>query len=265
MQEDELSLLQRRWRLTEQNVMSMNDFAFMYRQASLGTRMAFDAWRNRQASAPSPYTNPLMPAGQVLAPPVVYLPPVSYVVPRREMVMPPPMFAPAPAPLPAAPPPRREPVGTCSGCGIGLDFDPPRSQRPLTVRCPRCLADSSFQVCWTCPAVIAYDSTCRHCFERDKARARSNSQLPLIGPSNSDADLAAALLASGAGSYPSSAAAAAGSPAAFASARIPEEKGLSNRAGDNHCFLNVTIQSLWHLKPFRDLFDARPVQHPPSW
>ena len=28
-------------------------------------------------------------------------------------------------------------------------------------------------------------------------------------------------------------------------------KGLSNYAGENNCFLNVTIQALWHLGPFR--------------
>lgn len=28
-------------------------------------------------------------------------------------------------------------------------------------------------------------------------------------------------------------------------------KGLVNLAGENNCFLNVTIQALWHLGPFR--------------
>lgn len=28
-------------------------------------------------------------------------------------------------------------------------------------------------------------------------------------------------------------------------------KGLGNNAGENNCFLNVTIQALWHLGPFR--------------
>ena len=39
-----------------------------------------------------------------------------------------------------------------------------------------------------------------------------------------------------------------------------DEKGLRNRAGENNCFLNVTIQSLWHLQPFRDLFESKPVR-----
>jgi hypothetical protein len=256
-QEDELSLLQRRFRLMEQNVMSSADFAFIYQRASLGTRMAFDAWRNRQAALQQQYSNPLMQGSHVLAPPVVYLPPGPQYVqaPRREMVFPPPLYAPAPVPraLPEA-------VGSCSNCRMGLSFDPPPSQQPLTVRCPKCGATSSFQVCWTCPAIIPYDSTCRRCFERDKAHAR-NSSSHLLGPrTNSDAELAAALIASTAEAQP-----AARPPLPFASAPIPEEKGLTNRAGDNHCFLNVTIQSLWHLKPFRDLFEARPVQHPPQW
>lgn len=32
------------------------------------------------------------------------------------------------------------------------------------------------------------------------------------------------------------------------------EKGLVNRVGENNCFLNVCIQALWHLGPFRDKF-----------
>jgi hypothetical protein len=261
LEDDELSLLQRRFRLMEQNVMSPTDFTFMYQRASLGTRMAFDAWRNRQVQ--QQYSNPLMQGSQVLAPPVVYLPPGPQYVqgPRREMVFPPPLFSPAPVPraLPEA-------VGSCSNCRTGLSFDPPRSQHPLTVRCPKCAATSSFQVCWTCPAIIPYDSTCRRCLERDKAHAR-NSNSHLLGPrTNSDAELAAALLASTADAqYQQQQPAAERPPVPFMSAPIPEEKGLTNRAGDNHCFLNVTIQSLWHLKPFRDLFEARPVQHPPQW
>lgn len=32
------------------------------------------------------------------------------------------------------------------------------------------------------------------------------------------------------------------------------EKGLENKTGENNCFLNVVIQSLWHLKRFRSKF-----------
>jgi len=32
------------------------------------------------------------------------------------------------------------------------------------------------------------------------------------------------------------------------------EKGMHNSLGLNHCFLNVVIQSLWHLKSFRERF-----------
>jgi hypothetical protein len=31
-------------------------------------------------------------------------------------------------------------------------------------------------------------------------------------------------------------------------------KGLDNKFGENNCFLNVVIQSLWHLKDFRNNF-----------
>jgi Ubiquitin carboxyl-terminal hydrolase len=38
-------------------------------------------------------------------------------------------------------------------------------------------------------------------------------------------------------------------PAAFALTNT--HKGLTNFAGENNCFLNVTIQALWHVGPFR--------------
>lgn len=34
------------------------------------------------------------------------------------------------------------------------------------------------------------------------------------------------------------------------------EKGLVNSFGQNNCFLNVVIQSLWHLAPFREKFNS---------
>lgn len=34
------------------------------------------------------------------------------------------------------------------------------------------------------------------------------------------------------------------------------EKGLVNNFGQNNCFLNVVIQSLWHLAPFREKFST---------
>jgi len=52
----------------------------------------------------------------------------------------------------------------------------------------------------------------------------------------------------------------------------PNEKGLKNFLGENNCFLNVVIQSLWHLEPFRSKFRNQKVQrehrsvepHPPN-
>src|SRR3989338_8130241 len=40
----------------------------------------------------------------------------------------------------------------------------------------------------------------------------------------------------------------------FLLAMLVPEKGLVNRVGENNCFLNVGIQALWHLGPFRDKF-----------
>ena len=34
--------------------------------------------------------------------------------------------------------------------------------------------------------------------------------------------------------------------------RLKLVRGLSNEVGRNNCFLNVIIQSLWHLRSFRD-------------
>ena len=36
--------------------------------------------------------------------------------------------------------------------------------------------------------------------------------------------------------------------------RLNLVRGLSNEAGHNNCFLNVVIQSLWHLRSFRQAF-----------
>jgi hypothetical protein len=84
--------------------------------------------------------------------------------------------------------------------------------------------------------VIPFDSVCPACYERDVASASlSGGQERRPAP-----------------------------PPSAPSGPIREEKGLTNRAGDNHCFLNVTIQSLWHLTSFRALFEARPVQHAPD-
>jgi uncharacterized UBP type Zn finger protein len=38
-------------------------------------------------------------------------------------------------------------------------------------------------------------------------------------------------------------------------------KGLSNRIGDNNCFLNVVIQALWQLDAFRNRFSAPQHKH----
>ena len=40
-------------------------------------------------------------------------------------------------------------------------------------------------------------------------------------------------------------------PSCLAYAPTNTHKGLSNFTGENNCFLNVTIQALWHLGPFR--------------
>jgi Ubiquitin carboxyl-terminal hydrolase len=42
---------------------------------------------------------------------------------------------------------------------------------------------------------------------------------------------------------------------------IELNKGLRNRAGENNCFLNVVIQSLWHLESFRKRFWAWNEEH----
>jgi hypothetical protein len=39
-------------------------------------------------------------------------------------------------------------------------------------------------------------------------------------------------------------------------------KGLENKEGQNNCFLNVGIQSLWHLEPFHRAF-VQLSQHAP--
>lgn len=39
-----------------------------------------------------------------------------------------------------------------------------------------------------------------------------------------------------------------------------KEKGLSNYIGENNCFLNVVIQALWHLDPFREAFSSPKVK-----
>src|SRR3989338_8728197 len=39
------------------------------------------------------------------------------------------------------------------------------------------------------------------------------------------------------------------------------DKGLANPAGSNNCFLNVVIQSLWHLVSFRERFWQWNDQH----
>eukprot|EP01117_Protostelium_nocturnum_P001079 TRINITY_DN11405_c0_g1_i1.p1 TRINITY_DN11405_c0_g1~~TRINITY_DN11405_c0_g1_i1.p1 ORF type:complete len:633 (-),score=181.22 TRINITY_DN11405_c0_g1_i1:50-1948(-) len=47
---------------------------------------------------------------------------------------------------------------------------------------------------------------------------------------------------------------------------LPDEKGLLNGFGENNCFLNVVIQALWHLEPFRAKFlnhQKKSTQHHP--
>ncbi len=264
--EDELTLLKKRYRLMEQGIMTQSDFAFAYQHAALGTRMAFDGWRSRELAYGSTHIRPVNP---LLAPtPFVGLVPVvlqDYGV-RRELTPPPPVYRPTRVPSQRpTPPPASPEVGKCSGCNIALSFEPPRSQSPIAVQCPRCMATSKFQVCWTCPAVIPFDSMCRRCYENDKKQ--SFQRLPTASISsevNSNYNMT-----NSTATYEMDAVAhvpsRSGSAPATSPRSVPEEKGLTNRAGDNHCFLNVTIQSLWHLKPFRDHFEAHPVQHPSHW
>ena len=42
--------------------------------------------------------------------------------------------------------------------------------------------------------------------------------------------------------------------------RLKLVRGLSNEAGRNNCFLNVIIQSLWHLRSFREALLAMQPQ-----
>lgn len=42
--------------------------------------------------------------------------------------------------------------------------------------------------------------------------------------------------------------------------RLRLVRGLSNDSGFNNCFLNVVIQSLWHLRPFREALLGLPSQ-----
>lgn len=42
------------------------------------------------------------------------------------------------------------------------------------------------------------------------------------------------------------------------SRRTPSAIGMTNQAGDYNCFLNVVVQSLWHMKSFQDAFSDFP-------
>ena len=39
-------------------------------------------------------------------------------------------------------------------------------------------------------------------------------------------------------------------------------KGIVNALGENNCFLNVVIQSLWHTSAFREAFKGHCAEHP---
>ena len=55
------------------------------------------------------------------------------------------------------------------------------------------------------------------------------------------------------------AAAAPPSPASYAAlAKGTTALNLSNLVGENNCFLNVSVQALWHLKPFREAILSSP-------
>ena len=260
--DDDLAFLQRRWQMVQSGSLSMNEFGTSYNQASLSSKLAFDSWRNREHTAlvQGPFANPMIAPQRMMAPPLFSGNPQM----RQAVPQPAPVTYTAPAPRVYV----REAVGFCSHCAIGLDFDPPRSQHPLTVRCPRCHLDSSFQVCWTCPAVIPYDSTCARCLERDRtSRAEKSFDIPLDSLMTDEAAVLpgnGSQVATNLSLPPSSSSLPPPSSESVVNNRHPDEKGLQNRAGDNHCFLNVTIQSLWHLKAFRDIFEAKPVQHPPQ-
>ncbi|CAN0096000.1 unnamed protein product [Ascophyllum nodosum] len=42
----------------------------------------------------------------------------------------------------------------------------------------------------------------------------------------------------------------------FPSPSGPLPRGLANASGQNHCFLNVVVQCLWHLDAFREKVDG---------
>lgn len=170
-----------------------------------------------------------------------------------EMPRPSPVVAP-----PVAPPVVNVvPVSFCPVCKAGLIFDPPRSQSAHRVQCPRCMTISAFQLCWTCPQVIPYDSVCAACFSRDAGLHITPSSDPLRPQSTSPRP-------SSTSPPPTSSPPPSSSSSSFLYGTPPQEKGLSNRAGENNCFLNVTIQSLWHLEPFRNAFESTVTRHAPD-
>ncbi|CAN0138517.1 unnamed protein product, partial [Heterosigma akashiwo] len=50
----------------------------------------------------------------------------------------------------------------------------------------------------------------------------------------------------------------------MASPVMTKHKGLENKAGENNCFLNAAIQTLWHLDSFRLLLQMSEESNFPS-
>lgn len=152
----------------------------------------------------------------------------------------------APGPPPAAAAPVVLPTGHCARCGLAMLFTPPQdAMTPHKVRCPSCGFTTEFVRCWTCPATLAGNIPCAACRVRDttsEPTLQVRPPPPTLQPSPP--------------------------PLRHASLPAPEAllpvgtKGLRN-AAENNCFLNATLQTLWHLEAFRRRFQQWSVQHAP--
>jgi hypothetical protein len=172
--QDECSLLKKHWESVLRGSMSEAEFNFVYRSVSLMARIDFDSWRNATASVPVRYDNHLanFPLHTSPVPSFFLAPPTSSNPPQSH------------SPRLTKP---RPPVAVCPRCKTGLDFQPPHNEREFQVRCPTCQVVSRFQLCWTCPAVILFDSVCPSCYEKDRASTSSSSafsSLPDVGNAN---------------------------------------------------------------------------------
>jgi hypothetical protein len=211
---------------------------------------------------------------------------------------------------------------TFISCHNGIMFTPPLdSHSAKRIACPLCNSITAFQKCWTCPAIIVFDSVCLHCHARDTAspiplqiytppvipqpqppvllleQQQFQQPQPISQPRVMYLDTPPPNAVLSTSTTPPQRR----PPPPNITPPLPinnndnnnnsnnnnnnnnnsnnniynnnniaipstihDEKGLRNRAGENNCFLNVTIQSLWHLQSFRDRFERWCVQHPPQ-